>query len=66
MANSEAITRQVFEGTVGWMPWLRPGYELGQQLAAEGNRILVSNSVKISSVVIRMARSATEPPPDIH
>jgi rhamnulose-1-phosphate aldolase/alcohol dehydrogenase len=34
MANSEAITRQVFEGTVGWMPWLRPGYELGQQLAA--------------------------------
>ncbi|MDY0745341.1 bifunctional rhamnulose-1-phosphate aldolase/short-chain dehydrogenase [Paucibacter sp. R3-3] len=34
MENSEAITKQVFEGTVGWMPWLRPGYELGQQLAA--------------------------------
>ena len=34
MANSEAITRQVFDGSVGWMPWLRPGYELGQQLAA--------------------------------
>lgn len=34
MANSEAITKKVFEGTVGWMPWLRPGYELGQQLAA--------------------------------
>ncbi|MFZ2987595.1 bifunctional rhamnulose-1-phosphate aldolase/short-chain dehydrogenase [Ideonella sp.] len=34
MANSRAITEQVFEGTVGWMPWLRPGYELGQQLAA--------------------------------
>jgi rhamnulose-1-phosphate aldolase/alcohol dehydrogenase len=34
MANSEAITRQVYEGTVGWMPWLRPGYELGQRLAA--------------------------------
>jgi rhamnulose-1-phosphate aldolase/alcohol dehydrogenase len=34
MANSQAITEQVFEGTVGWMPWLRPGYELGQQLAA--------------------------------
>ena len=33
MANSEAITRQVFEGTVGWLPWLRPGYELGQRLA---------------------------------
>ncbi|MDP4299314.1 bifunctional rhamnulose-1-phosphate aldolase/short-chain dehydrogenase [Leptothrix discophora] len=34
MANSEAITKQVFEGTVGWLPWLRPGYELGLQLAA--------------------------------
>jgi len=34
MENSEAITKKVFEGTVGWMPWLRPGYELGQQLAA--------------------------------
>jgi len=34
MANSQAITNQVFDGTVGWMPWLRPGYELGQQLAA--------------------------------
>ena len=34
MANSRAITQTVFEGTVGWMSWLRPGYELGQQLAA--------------------------------
>ena len=34
MANSEAITQKVFEGTVGWMPWMRPGYELGQRLKA--------------------------------
>jgi len=34
MANSEAITQQLFEGTVGWMPWMRPGYELGQRLKA--------------------------------
>jgi len=34
MANSQAVTQKVFEGTVGWMPWLRPGYELGRQLAA--------------------------------
>lgn len=34
MASSEAITRQVFGGTVGWLPWLRPGYELGQRLKA--------------------------------
>src|SRR4051812_29359322 len=33
MAQSEAITKKVFEGTVGWLPWLRPGYELGQRLA---------------------------------
>jgi rhamnulose-1-phosphate aldolase/alcohol dehydrogenase len=32
MAGSEAVTRQVFEGTVGWLPWLRPGYELGRRL----------------------------------
>jgi rhamnulose-1-phosphate aldolase/alcohol dehydrogenase len=34
MANSEAITQRVFEGSVGWMPWMRPGYELGQRLKA--------------------------------
>lgn len=34
MENSQRITETVFEGQVGWLPWLRPGYELGQQLAA--------------------------------
>jgi rhamnulose-1-phosphate aldolase/alcohol dehydrogenase len=34
MENSERITAAVFGGQVGWMPWLRPGYELGAQLAA--------------------------------
>jgi rhamnulose-1-phosphate aldolase/alcohol dehydrogenase len=33
MAQSQEITQRVFEGTVGWLPWRRPGYELGQQLA---------------------------------
>jgi len=33
MADGERITRQVFEGQVGWLPWLRPGYELGLRLA---------------------------------
>ncbi len=32
MANSEALTRQIFEGTVGWLPWRRPGFELGLML----------------------------------
>jgi len=33
MANGETITKQVFGGAVGWLPWMRPGYELGLQLA---------------------------------
>jgi rhamnulose-1-phosphate aldolase/alcohol dehydrogenase len=34
MADSQAITHRVFGGAVGWLPWLRPGYELGQRLRA--------------------------------
>lgn len=34
MADSRNITEQVYGGTVGWLPWLRPGYELGQRLRA--------------------------------
>ncbi|WP_119156537.1 bifunctional rhamnulose-1-phosphate aldolase/short-chain dehydrogenase [Caldimonas tepidiphila] len=30
--RSEALTRQVFEGSVGWLPWRRPGFELGMML----------------------------------
>ena len=33
MANGERLTKQVFEGQLGWLPWLRPGYELGMRLA---------------------------------
>lgn len=32
MASSEAITREAFGSTIGWLPWRRPGYELGLQL----------------------------------
>jgi rhamnulose-1-phosphate aldolase/alcohol dehydrogenase len=32
MAKTEAITKQVFEGTVGWLPWRKPGFELGLML----------------------------------
>jgi rhamnulose-1-phosphate aldolase/alcohol dehydrogenase len=34
MTNSEVVTREVFDGRVGWLPWLRPGYELAERLAA--------------------------------
>jgi len=33
MADGERITQQVFEGQLGWLPWLRPGFELGLRLA---------------------------------
>jgi rhamnulose-1-phosphate aldolase/alcohol dehydrogenase len=32
MAHGEAITKEAFGGTIGWLPWRRPGYELGLQL----------------------------------
>lgn len=32
MANSEALTAQIFEGSVGWLPWRKPGFELGLML----------------------------------
>lgn len=32
MANSESLTRAIFAGTVGWIPWRKPGFELGLML----------------------------------
>ena len=32
MANSEALTQTIFDGTVGWLPWRKPGFELGLML----------------------------------
>ena len=32
-ADSEALTKEAFGGTVGWVPWLRPGFELGITIA---------------------------------
>jgi rhamnulose-1-phosphate aldolase/alcohol dehydrogenase len=30
--HSEALTRQVFGGELGWLPWQRPGFDLGLRL----------------------------------
>ncbi len=27
--NSQALTREIFGGRIGWLPWKRPGFELG-------------------------------------
>src|SRR4051812_8465351 len=31
-ADSKALTEQIFGGEIGWLPWIRPGYELGLEL----------------------------------
>src|SRR5262249_15423120 len=28
-SNGEAATRAIYGGTVGWLPWQRPGFDLG-------------------------------------
>jgi rhamnulose-1-phosphate aldolase/alcohol dehydrogenase len=30
--DGESITQELFEGTIGWIPWQRPGFDLGLQL----------------------------------
>jgi rhamnulose-1-phosphate aldolase/alcohol dehydrogenase len=32
--NSRALTEQIFKGELGWLPWQRPGYDLGLKLEA--------------------------------
>ncbi|NQX40633.1 rhamnulose-1-phosphate aldolase/alcohol dehydrogenase [Pedobacter steynii] len=31
-ADGEQITNELFNGTIGWVPWQKPGFELGLQL----------------------------------
>ncbi|WEF30730.1 bifunctional rhamnulose-1-phosphate aldolase/short-chain dehydrogenase [Pseudoduganella chitinolytica] len=31
-ANSKTLTQRIFEGELGWLPWQRPGYDLGLKL----------------------------------
>ncbi len=31
-ANSRALTEKIFEGVLGWLPWKRPGFDLGLDL----------------------------------
>ena len=32
--NSKALTKKVFKGRLGWLPWQRPGFDLGLKLGA--------------------------------
>lgn len=31
-SNSRELTRQIWQGQIGWLPWLRPGFELAVRL----------------------------------
>jgi rhamnulose-1-phosphate aldolase/alcohol dehydrogenase len=31
-ADSQTLTKQIFGDEIGWLPWIRPGYELGLKL----------------------------------
>jgi rhamnulose-1-phosphate aldolase/alcohol dehydrogenase len=31
-ADSKKLTEEIFGGAIGWLPWIRPGYELGLKL----------------------------------
>ena len=31
-ADGQALTKEIFGNEIGWLPWLRPGYELGLRL----------------------------------
>ena len=33
-ANAEELTKKIFGGAIGWLPWQRPGFELGLKLGA--------------------------------
>ncbi len=33
-ADGERITAEIFEGTIGWLPWQRPGFDLGLAIEA--------------------------------
>ena len=36
--NSRALTQEIFNGEMGWLPWQRPGFDLGLRLREELER----------------------------
>ena len=46
-ADSQALTRQIFGDEIGWLPWIRPGYELGLKL-----RELTQKNPKLKGAVL--------------
>jgi len=36
--NGERLTREIFGDTIGWVPWQRPGFDLGLKIGAASDR----------------------------
>ncbi|MEO8017747.1 MAG: bifunctional rhamnulose-1-phosphate aldolase/short-chain dehydrogenase [Pseudomonadota bacterium] len=46
-ADSKKLTEEIFGGEIGWLPWIRPGYELGLRL-----RELTQKNPKLKGAVL--------------
>ncbi len=46
-ADSRKLTEEIFGGEIGWLPWIRPGYELGLKL-----RELTRKNPKLKGAVL--------------
>ena len=46
-ADSKELTEEIFGGEIGWLPWIRPGYELGLKL-----RELTQKNPKLKGAVL--------------
>ena len=46
-ADSRKLTEEIFGGEIGWLPWIRPGYELGLKL-----RELSQSNPKLKGAVL--------------
>ena len=51
--NSERLTNEIFGGELGWLPWQRPGFDLGLKLG----KMSTENSKQIGVVLGAMASS---------
>ena len=46
-ARSEAITREAFGGRIGWLPWQRPGFDLGLKIGR-----LATEQPKLEGIIL--------------
>jgi rhamnulose-1-phosphate aldolase/alcohol dehydrogenase len=46
-SDSKKLTEEIFGGEIGWLPWIRPGYELGLRL-----RELTQKNPKLKGAVL--------------